>query len=368
MKKPKIIISGGGTGGHIFPAIAIANSIRSREPQAEILFIGALGRMEMEKVPRSGYPIEGLWISGIQRRLTLKNLLFPVKLLHSLFTARKIIKRFKPDVVIGVGGYASGPTLRMAARLKIPSLIQEQNSYPGITNRWLAAKAQKICVAYEGMERYFPKEKLIITGNPIRNEMIELEGKRQEAKSHFRLREELPTVLIIGGSQGARSINQALKHHIKLLASKDIQIIWQTGPLFYREAMLAARPYENKIRVTDFIYQMDLAYAAADVIVSRAGAIAIAEICNIRKPAIFVPLPSAAEDHQTKNAEALVKRHAALMIKDQMLIKDLPNTLLQLVFDQEKQAIFSENLIPLGYRDAGDTIAGIILKMAQKHN
>ncbi|RLD62230.1 MAG: undecaprenyldiphospho-muramoylpentapeptide beta-N-acetylglucosaminyltransferase [Bacteroidetes bacterium] len=354
----RVIISGGGTGGHIFPAIAIANTLKKRLDHCDILFVGALGKMEMEKVPAAGYEIKGLWISGLQRKLTLKNLSFPFKVIVSLWKAKKIIKEFKPGVVIGVGGFASGPTLRAATALKIPTLIQEQNSFPGITNKILSKKVDKICVAYDGMEKYFPAEKIVKTGNPIRKEMVEIKGLRNEAIRFFNLKKDKKTLLIVGGSLGALSVNKGIHEHLELFVKNGLQLIWQTGNYYYETAK-----GENKdeIRVVKFIEKMNMAYAAADIIVSRAGAIAISEICAVHKPTIFVPLPSAAEDHQTKNAQALVDKDAACIVKDDEVLEKLGKTVIDLLQNGKDQMVFSENLEKLAISDAADRIVNEIL-------
>lgn len=365
--KLKIIISGGGTGGHVFPALAIANSLKSRFMNAEILFIGAKGRMEMEKVPEAGFKIEGLWISGLQRRLTLKNLMFPVKLICSLLKAKSIIKKFKPDIVIGVGGYASGPTLKMAIQKKIPTLIQEQNSYPGITNRLLANKVDKICVAYDGMEKYFPAEKIVKTGNPIRSEVIEIDGKRDEAISFFGLSNEMKTVLVIGGSQGALAINKSITGILKEIAESEIQLVWQTGNTYYTIAENAVTQIRNQnIKVHSFIKRMDLAYATADIVISRAGAIAISELCTIKKPVIFVPLPSATEDHQTKNAMVLVDQKAAILVKNNEANEQLGKILFELLKDENLQLELSKNIGKNAIKNADKLIVDEIVKLQKK--
>jgi len=362
-----VIISGGGTGGHIFPAIAIANALKNRVPDVNILFIGAKGKMEMEKVPAAGYPIEGLWISGLQRKLTLKNLAFPLKVISSMIKARKIIRRFKPDIVIGVGGFASGPTLRVASNMGILTLIQEQNSFPGITNKLLAKKVNRICVAYEGMEKYFPKEKIVLTGNPIRKEMIEIQGKEEAALKLFNLSAEKPVVLVIGGSQGALSINKSIHAQLDLFVENGIQLIWQTGKYYFNSAENAVKDFQAMgIRAVAFIDRMDYAYSLANVIISRAGAIAISEICAVGKPAVFVPLPSAAEDHQTKNAQALVDKNAALMIKDHEANNLLVNSVIKLIQDKEKQIELSQNLVKLAKKDADEKIADEILALVNQ--
>ncbi len=367
MSSPKFIFSGGGTGGHIFPAIAIANAIKLRSPNADILFVGAKGRMEMERVPAAGYPIEGLWISGVQRKLTLKNALFPFKLISSLLRARSIVKSFKPDVVVGTGGFASGPLLRVAAFMHVPALIQEQNSFPGITNRLLASKVNRICVAYDGMEKYFPKEKLMLTGNPVRKEMVRLQGKKPKAIAHFELDPAKLTLLIIGGSLGAMSVNRAIEAKLEALVNEGVQLIWQTGKLGYANAVKAAKPYPDQgVHVFEFITDMDLAYAAADVVVSRAGAIAVSELCLVRKPAILVPYPHAAEDHQTRNAEALVNRNAAIMIADSEVNNDLVSAVIDLAKDESKREQLSEQISQMALHDAAERIADELINMIPK--
>jgi len=365
MRPLKFIISGGGTGGHIFPAIAIADELRNRHPDCDILFIGASDRMEMEKVPRAGYPIEGLWISGIQRSLSVKNLIFPLKLLTSLAKARKIIKKFKPDVVIGVGGYASAAVLRMAIAAKIPTLIQEQNSFPGITNKWLAPKVNTICVAFEGLDNYFPKEKIRLTGNPVRQKVVNIDGKREMGFDFFNLKNDRPTLLITGGSLGARSVNQNILNGLGDLVASGIQILWQTGKPFYNEAEKGAK-YLEDVKVHEFIYEMDLAYAVADILVARAGAITVSEICLVQKPAILVPLPTAAEDHQTKNAMALVSKNAAIMIPDKDAGNLLVNEVIALMGDQERRRALKDNLKNLGQENAVGLIVDQVLKLVSR--
>lgn len=366
MQQFKVIISGGGTGGHIFPAIAIANAIKAKYPEAKILFVGALGKMEMEKVPAAGYEIIGLPIMGLQRRLTLQNLKFPFKLIASLLKAKKIIKEFQPDVVVGVGGYASGPLLKAATRKGVPALIQEQNSYPGITNKLLAAKVQRICVAYAGMEKYFPQEKILLTGNPIRQDIKNLEAKRIRGMEHFGLDENKKTVLVVGGSLGARMINLSIDQGIDQFAKNDIQLVWQTGKLYVDEAEKAVEPYADKgIKTMPFITKMDYAYAVADVVISRAGAMSVSELSVAAKPTIFVPLPSAAEDHQTKNAMALVNNHAALLVTNEEARYKLVDTVVDLVKNEEKQRKISANVAKLAYVDAADIIANEVIKLAQ---
>lgn len=365
LKSTNILISGGGTGGHIFPAISIANGIRATIPDANILFVGAKGRMEMEKVPQAGYPIEGLWISGLQRKLDLKNLSFPFKLLSSLIKAQKIINRFKPDVVIGTGGYASGPLLYVASKKKIPTLILEQNSYPGITNKLLGKSVSKVCVAYDGMEKYFPKKKIIVTGSPIRKEINELKVTREEGIEYFNLNRDKTTLLIIGGSQGAQKINEVIGERLNELVGENIQLIWQTGKYSYDTVKDYAEqsPKRNSINVVDFISRMDLAYAAADLIISRAGAIAIAEIVAVDKPAIFIPLPSAAEDHQTKNAMALVKGHAAILIKESEASENLIPEIKKLMEFESNRLVMVQNLKRFKHPDATENIVNQIMEM-----
>jgi UDP-N-acetylglucosamine--N-acetylmuramyl-(pentapeptide) pyrophosphoryl-undecaprenol N-acetylglucosamine transferase len=364
--KVKILISGGGTGGHIFPALAIANALKQK-CDADILFVGALGRMEMKKIPEAGYQIEGLWISGFQRRITLKNILFPFKIIFSLTQALMIINRFKPDIAVGVGGYASGPALKVASKKGVPTVLQEQNSYPGITNKLLSKAANKICVAYEGMEKYFPKEKILITGNPVRKEIVDLKGKRKDALSYFQLNQEKTTLLVIGGSQGALSINESIRSNIELITSKDVQIIWQTGEKYYNTARnIIEQQKTPQIKVHAFIQRMDYAYAAADLVVSRAGAIAISELCAVKKPTIFVPLPHAAEDHQTKNAMALVKKNAALMVRDSDAKESIGNLIINLIEETKKRSLLATNIAKLAHLNAADVIADEILALAKK--
>jgi len=359
-KNRKFIVSGGGSGGHIFPAIAIANSLKERYPDCEILFIGAIGKMEMEKVPAAGYKIEGLWISGFQRSLSPKNLNFPFKLFSSLLKARKIIKKFKPDLVIGVGGFASGPTLFMASRLGIPTLIQEQNSYPGITNIILSKKVDKICVAYDKLEKHFPKEKIIYTGNPIRRDVVEIEGKKKEALKFFGLGDDKLVVLVVGGSLGARTVNEAIEKNLKEFADKKIQLIWQTGKNYFSQAEQATKEYvSDGIMATAFITKMDLAYAAADIVVSRAGAIAISELCVVKKPTVLVPSPFVAEDHQTKNAKALLSHNAALLVRDFEQEKNLMPAITSLVESAEKRQLLMDNIASLGVKDATHKIVEV---------
>ncbi len=357
----KFIISGGGSGGHIFPAIAIANALKQEFDSCEILFIGAQDKMEMEKVPAAGFAIEGLWISGFQRSLSPRNLSFPFKLISSLLKARKIIKRFKPDMVIGVGGFASGPTLHQATKLGIPTIIQEQNSFPGVTNKLLANKVDKICVAYQNLDKFFPKEKIVFTGNPIRNEVVQIEGKKNEALKFFELSSDKPVVLVVGGSLGARTINEAIEANLNLFKENSIQLIWQTGKNYFTKAEQAVLPFkQNGIVATAFINKMDMAYAAADIVVSRAGAIAISELCVVKKPTILIPSPFVAEDHQTKNAIALEINKAAILVKDSEQKEKLLTEIIRLVNNPEEQQLLVKNIKPLGVQHATDTIMEVV--------
>jgi len=359
-----ILISGGGTGGHIYPAIAIANELKKRHADANFLFVGAQDRMEMEKVPQAGYSIKGLWITGLQRKLTLKNLLFPLKLIHSLYNAKKIIKKFNPDVVVGTGGFASGPTLQMAAKKGVPILLQEQNSYPGITNKILGKKASAICVAYDGLERFFPKDKIIKTGNPVRQDLLEITHKREEAQSFYKLDTKQRTLLVLGGSLGARAINQLIESHIHWLVDNQVQVIWQTGKFYFEEY----KHFESLkgVQIFEFINAMDLAYAAADIIISRAGAGSISELCIVGKPVIFIPSPNVAEDHQTKNAMAVVAENAAILIKENEL-NEFKNQLESLLKSQEKQEELGRNIKQLALPNATEHIANEVEKLIYKN-
>lgn len=357
----KVIISGGGSGGHIFPAIAIANRIKLEYPNAEILFIGAEGKMEMTKVPAAGYKIVGLWISGFQRRITYKNFTLPFKLIASLLKARKIIKRFNPDVVVGVGGYASAPTLKIASLLKIPTIIQEQNSFPGKTNKILSKTASKICVAYENLDRFFPADKIEITGNPVRSDVVKIDGVRTKGFDYFKLDPNKKTILVVGGSLGAKTLNESVVTYLKTLQENDIQLIWQSGSYQYDEMVNRTSTIDMKgIVLTKFINNMELAYAAADVIVSRAGAIAISELCIIGKPVILVPSPNVAEDHQTKNAMALVEKNAALLVKDKEARGKLVPELLGLIKDDVQQEQLSKNIKLKAIANADERIVNVI--------
>ncbi|MFM6976346.1 MAG: undecaprenyldiphospho-muramoylpentapeptide beta-N-acetylglucosaminyltransferase [Sphingobacteriaceae bacterium] len=363
----RVIISGGGTGGHIFPALAIARALQRLDKQVEILFVGALGRMEMEKVPASGYEIIGLDIQGIQRKSLWKNLFLPFKLIKSVMHARQIIKKFKPDVAVGVGGYASGPLLFAAGNAKIPYLIQEQNSYAGLTNKWLAKKAAKICVAFEGMEAYFPKDKILITGNPIRQESVAIQDKRQEAAASFGLSADKKTILLTGGSLGAGTLNQAIKKDLQKIVAADVQLIWQTGK-FYYTAILQELGDQSAagIKILEFLNRMDLAYAMADLIISRAGAGTIAELCVVKKPVILVPSPNVAEDHQTKNAEALIQKDAALLVKDTDALVNLVPAALALLKDEQKLASLSQHIARLAISNADEIIAQEIFRLMNR--
>ncbi len=369
MQRPslRVIISGGGTGGHIFPAIAIANALKKMNPTTEILFVGANGRMEMEKVPAAGYKIEGLNISGLQRKLTFQNFLLPIKIIKSVIRARMIIKNFKPDVAVGVGGYASGPLLYAATAMKIPALIQEQNSFAGITNKLLSGKVKKVCVAYDGMEKYFPKEKIVMTGNPVREDVVDINGKRQAAISFFNLSETKKTVLIIGGSLGARTLNESIASRLDDFKSKKIQLIWQTGKSFYSKANELTKSLSGDgIFAFDFIQKMDLAYAAADIVISRAGASSVSELAIVAKPAILVPSPNVAEDHQTKNAMSLVNKEAAILVTDQNAAADLVSKAIELIYDDKKQVQLSNNISKLALKNSAVQIAEEVYNISGK--
>ena len=366
-KNIRIIISGGGTGGHLFPAISIANALKRLEPSADILFVGAEGRMEMQKVPEAGYEIEGLPVAGFIRSLTTKNISVVLRLFRSMMKARKIVRRFSPDVVVGVGGYASGPVLKQAQRMNIPTVIQEQNSYAGVTNKLLAKNATRICVAYDGMEKYFPKEKIITTGNPVRHSFDNLGALHSEAMEYFKLESGKPVILVLGGSLGAGTVNSSIGGGIGLFEDAGVQVIWQTGSHYYdrmREQTEAAAA--QNIRVLGFINRMDLAYAAADVIISRAGAGTISELELVGKTVILVPSPNVAEDHQTHNAMALVNRNAAILITDADAPAKLVSNALTLVNDTVRCAALSENIKRMAYRNADEVIAREVLKLVKK--
>jgi len=364
----KVIISGGGTGGHIFPAISIANALVAIDKEIQLLFVGAKDRMEMEKVPAAGYSIKGLPVAGFQRRFTFKNVTFFFKLVNSMIMARSILKRFKPDVVVGVGGYASGPMLKVAAQNNIPTLIQEQNSYAGVTNRLLAKKSKRICVAYEGMDKYFPAEKIIFTGNPVRQDIIINDEKRSEGLKYFSLDGTKKTVLLLGGSLGAKTLNETIAGNIGLLASANYQFIWQCGKAYKtaaQEVMKNSMP-EN-VKLFDFISRMDLAYAAADIIISRAGAGSISELCLVGKPCILVPSPNVAEDHQTKNALALVNKNAALMVLDIEARTMLINTVNKLISDEALCTLLSVEISKLAIKDSAHRIAQEIMLLIENN-
>jgi UDP-N-acetylglucosamine--N-acetylmuramyl-(pentapeptide) pyrophosphoryl-undecaprenol N-acetylglucosamine transferase len=370
MKPYKFILSGGGTGGHIYPAIAIANELKLRFPDAEFLFVGANDKMEMQKVPQAGYKIEGLWIAGLQRKLTLKNAMFPIKLISSLWKSRKIIKNFKPNVVIGTGGFASGPLLQMANSLNIPTVIQEQNSYPGITNKLLSKKANAICVAYENLERFFPKEKMILTGNPIRQDLISISDKRSEALQYFKLDPNKKTLLILGGSLGSRRINQLIEKEITFFESKNLQVIWQCGKLYFDEFKKFDTTKEQPSTINHqpttvlaFIDRMDLIYAASDFVISRAGASSVSELCLVGKPVIFIPSPNVAEDHQTKNAKAIVDKNGAILIKESELEEKFETVFSDLISNKNLQNELSKNIKQLAKPNATKDIVEEIVKL-----
>ena len=362
----KAIISGGGTGGHIFPAISIANELKMRFPEAEILFVGAENRMEMQRVPAAGYNIVGLPVAGFDRKNLFKNIAVLFKLYKSMSLAKKTLRNFAPDIAIGVGGYASGPTLKVANQQGIPTLLQEQNSYAGVTNKLLAKKANKICVAYEGMEQFFPKEKIVMTGNPVRQDLKCTSERREEAYSYFKLDPAKKTVLILGGSLGARTLNQSMIRSLDLIEGGDVQYIWQTGKFYYENAFESTKERNNlPIHLTDFISRMDLAYSVADVIVSRAGAGSISEFCIVGKPVILVPSPNVSEDHQTKNAMALVNKEAAIMVKDAQAVLELIPLLQDLMEDEAKLSSLSENIKKLALPDAASRIVDEIEKIVK---
>ena len=366
-EKLRVIISGGGTGGHIFPAVSIANAIRSKRPDAEILFVGALGRMEMQRVPAAGYEIKGLPICGFDRKNPLKNIKVLFKIWKSQRMAKQIIKEFRPMVAVGVGGYASGPTLNKAAAMGIPCLIQEQNSYAGVTNKLLAKKAEKICVAYDGMERFFPAEKIIKTGNPVRQALLDTTISREEAIRSFGLDPQKKTILLVGGSLGARTVNESIMQHLDLVRQTDIQFIWQTGKYYHTGIMeqLKSQGQPKNLVVTDFISDMGAAYKAADLVISRAGASSISEFCLIGKPVILVPSPNVAEDHQTKNALALVNVDAALYVKDAEAPAQLLELAIKTVNDKQKLDSLHTNILKLALPDSADIIADEVIKLAK---
>jgi len=364
MRTLRFIISGGGTGGHIYPAIAIANALKLRFPSSEFLFVGAQDKMEMQKVPQAGYAIQGLWIAGLQRKLTLDNLLFPFKLLSSLWKSSCILRKFKPDVVIGTGGFASGPLLQMANSRGIPTLIQEQNSYPGITNKLLSKKASKICVAYGQLERFFPAAKLVFTGNPVRQDLVDVHANRTAALTHFTLDPKKKTVLILGGSLGARRLNQLVEKELEFFESQGLQVYWQCGKLYWEQY----QKYNDKagVQVVAFIDRMDLIYAAADFVISRAGASSVSELCLVGKPTLFIPSPNVAEDHQTKNAQAVVSQEGALLLKESELDTKFETVFGELIADESLQKKFSANIQKLAKPNATAAIVEEIVKLIKQ--
>jgi UDP-N-acetylglucosamine--N-acetylmuramyl-(pentapeptide) pyrophosphoryl-undecaprenol N-acetylglucosamine transferase len=379
MKETRVIVSGGGTGGHIFPAISIANAIRQLRPEAKILFVGAEGRMEMQRVPDAGYEIIGLPVAGFDRKRLWRNVGVLIKLIRSQWKARKIIKKFKPQVAVGVGGYASGPTLKMAATMGIPTLIQEQNSYAGVTNKLLAKQAKKICVAYEGMERFFPQEKIILTGNPVRQTLVTEQVSRKDAAKHFDLDPNRKTVLIIGGSLGARTLNETMIANLNMIqAHPEVQFIWQVGKIYIDQVKEALRAYSGELvcnshivtmpnlYVNDFIKHMEYAYGIADLVVSRAGAGSISEFCLLGKPVILVPSPNVAEDHQTQNALALVRRDAALYVKDVEAKEQLVELAIETVKDNDKLQALNKNILEMALPDSAEIIAKEVLRLADE--
>lgn len=379
MKETRVIVSGGGTGGHIFPAISIANAIRQLRPEAKILFVGAEGRMEMQRVPDAGYEIIGLPVAGFDRKRLWRNVSVLIKLIRSQWKARKIIKKFKPQVAVGVGGYASGPTLKMAATMGIPTLIQEQNSYAGVTNKLLAKQAKKICVAYEGMDRFFPQEKIILTGNPVRQTLVTEQVNREDAAKHFGMDPNRKTVLIIGGSLGARTLNETMIANLNMIqAHPEVQFIWQVGKIYIDQVKEALRAYSGELvcnshiatmpnlYVNDFIKHMEYAYGIADLVVSRAGAGSISEFCLLGKPVILVPSPNVAEDHQTQNALALVRRDAALYVKDAEAKEQLVELAIETVKDNDKLQALNRNILEMALPDSAEIIAKEVLRLADE--
>ena len=364
MKSYKVILSGGGTGGHIYPAIAIANELKLRFPSTEFLFVGASDKMEMQKVPQAGYPIVGLWISGFQRRLTFKNLLFPFKLIFSLLKSIQIVGAFKPDVVIGTGGFASGPVLQVASMRGVPTLIQEQNSFPGITNKLLSKRVNKVCVAYEGLDRFFPSSKIILSGNPVRQDLLDLEQKTKEAFSFFNLEADKKTLLVLGGSLGSRRINQLIESKLDYFNSLGVQVVWQCGKLYSEH--YSKYNSSDLVQVHAFINRMDLAYAAADFVISRAGASSVSELCVVGKPVIFIPSPNVSEDHQTKNANAITKNKAAILIAENELDLTFETKFSELFSSESQQKLLSENIKKLALRGATKTIVDEIEKLLTK--
>jgi UDP-N-acetylglucosamine--N-acetylmuramyl-(pentapeptide) pyrophosphoryl-undecaprenol N-acetylglucosamine transferase len=363
MKPLKFILSGGGTGGHIYPAIAVAQALRQKYSDAQFLFVGAKDRMEMEKVPQAGFEIEGLWISGLQRKLTIKNLNFPLKLISSIQNSKKIIKKFQPDVVIGTGGFASGPLLYAATQYKIPTLIQEQNSFPGITNKILGPRVDTICVAYEGLEAFFPAKKIVLTGNPVREDLMVSSKNKKEALAHFTLKADKMTLLVLGGSLGARNINLLIEEKLDFLQKEGVQILWQTGKLYYE----TYKKYDSEaIRVVPFISEMDKAYETADLILTRSGALTVSELCLVGKSVIFIPSPNVAEDHQTKNAQAIAKQDAALVLKESEASQQFENMMAPLLKSAEAREKLGKAIQKLAKPDATEKIVAEIEKLISK--
>lgn len=363
---PRIIIAGGGTGGHIFPAVAVGHALQRLAPGTELLFVGALGRMEMEKVPQEGFKIVGLDIAGFNRSHLLKNISLPLKLVKSHLAARRILRDFSPDAVMGVGGFASFPMLRAAQAQGIPTILQEQNSFAGKSNQILGKRAARICVAYDNMQRFFPAEKILLTGNPVREAIAQSTVTQTEAQLKLNLNPDRQTVLFVGGSLGARSINQAVSRHLKEITDAGTQVLWQTGRDYYQTALKDAAPYGDQVKVFDFIRAMEVAYAAADAVVSRAGALAIAELCIVARPVLFVPYPFAAEDHQTSNAQALVQHNAALMSKDNDLMQELPHKLKLLLTNDATREVMHQKLKSFAIPDADERIAREVLALTHK--
>jgi len=362
----RVMISGGGTGGHIFPAIAIANAVREREAATQFLFVGAEGKMEMEKVPAAGYTIEGLPIRGFQRGSIVKNLGLPWRLLRSMMKARKLVREFKPDVAVGVGGYASGPLLAAAQRMHVPTLIQEQNSFPGKTNVYLAKRVDRICVAYDSMQRFFPASKILLTGNPVRQEVVRLAGKHPRGLEHFGLQEGRPILFVTGGSLGARGVNRGIEAALKDFQAAGIQVIWQTGSPYLKQAQEAvAKLNYTDCKVHEFVGKMDYAYAVADLVVARAGAISVSELSLVQKPAILVPLPTAAEDHQTHNARALTDRGAAVLVKDADAVQELGSMVLRLIKDKDALDRLRNTIAGMGTQNAAETIASEVIRLGR---
>lgn len=369
MPAKRVIISGGGTGGHLYPAIAIADALKQLEPEIQILFVGAIGKIEMEKVPLLGYSIIGLDIRGFQRRLTLQNLLFPVKLIKSYIKSLSILKEFNPDVVVGTGGYASGPIVQAAGNKDIPTLIQEQNSYPGVTNKMLAKKAKSICVAFDGMEKYFPSNRVMLTGNPVRQNLVDFENNRSAAVAYFGLNSDKKTILIVGGSGGSKTLNESVLKNLETIAENSLQVIWQTGKFYYDSliSQIEKSKYPNLV-ITEFLDNVDMAYAAADLIISRAGAGTIAELCFVGKPVILVPSPNVAADHQTKNAMALVNKGAATIIRDEIAQTELIPSAIRLLNNDEKCELMASKIKNLALPNAAENIAKEVLRLAELKN